>query len=52
VDQINFDDSKIQKLGDAHEILGYYKTSAKTGEGVDGAFNDIIKKLYNTNNFF
>ena len=48
VDQNNFDDSKIQKLVDKHDFLGFYKTSAKTGEGVNEAFNTIIKRLYNT----
>ena len=47
-DHSNFDDSKIQKLVDTHDLLGYYKTSAKSGEGVDKAFNFIIEKLYNT----
>jgi len=46
VDQNNFDDSKIQKLVDRHDFLGFYKTSAKTGAGVNEAFNAIIKNLY------
>ncbi len=48
VDQNNFDDSKIQKLVDKHDFLGFYRTSAKTGEGVKEAFNAMIKKIYNT----
>jgi len=46
VDQNNFDDSKIQKLVDKHDFLGFYRTSAKTGEGVIEAFNAIIENLY------
>ncbi len=46
VDQNNFDDSKIQKLVDRYDFLGFYKTSAKTGAGINEAFNAIIKKLY------
>ena len=46
VDENNSDDSKIQKLVDKHNFLGFYKTSAKTGDGVIKAFNAIIKKLY------
>ena len=42
----NSDDSKIQKLVDKHNFLGYYKTSAKTGDGVIEAFNAIIENLY------
>lgn len=46
VDENNSDDSEIQKLVDKHNFLGFYKTSAKTGDGVIKAFNAIIKKLY------
>jgi len=46
VDEANLDDSKIQKLVDKNKFLGYYKTSAKTGDGVIEAFNTIIEKLY------
>jgi Ras-related protein Rab-23 len=48
VDENSFDDSKIQKLVDEHDFLGFYKTSAKTGDGVIEAFNAIIEKLYYT----
>lgn len=47
VDEDNSDESKIQKLVEKHNFLGYYKTSAKTGDGVIDAFNAIIEKLYN-----
>ena len=33
---------KVEKLG----FLGYYLTSAKTGDGVHDAFNILIKELY------
>ncbi len=46
VDENNSDDSKIQKLVDKHNFLGFYKTSAKTGDGVIEAFNAVIEKLY------
>jgi len=46
VDENSSDDSKIQKLVDKHNFLGFYKTSAKTGDGVIEAFNAIIEKLY------
>jgi len=46
VEKNNSDDSKIQKLVDEHKFLGFYKTSAKTGEGVIEAFNVLIEKLY------
>ena len=46
LDEANSDDSKIQKLVEKHNFLGYYKTSAKTGNGVIEAFNTIIEKLY------
>ena len=44
--QKSFDDTEIQELVDKHGFLGFYKTSAKTGDGVIEAFNVIIKKLY------
>ena len=44
--QKSFDDTEIQELVDKHGFLGFYKTSAKTGDGVIEAFNAIIKKLY------
>lgn len=42
---INFKD--LQDLVDDNGIIGYYITSAKTGEGVVPAFNSLIKTLYN-----
>jgi small GTP-binding protein len=49
IDLINenrFDESKIQKLVEEYNFLSYYKTSAKTGDGVIEAFNAIIEMLY------
>ena len=50
VDLIREDDidhSKIQENVDENKFLGYYLTSAKTGQGVHTAFNKIIERLYN-----
>jgi len=41
------DDKKVQDLVKERKFLGYYKTSAKTGNGVYEAFQAIIKELYN-----
>ena len=45
-DEDNLDHTEIQNLVDAQNFLGYYLTSAKTGENVFNAFNTIIDKLY------
>jgi len=47
INESNFDSSNIQKLINRHNFLGYYITSAKTGQGVIKAFNAIISELYN-----
>jgi len=47
VDEDNLNEAKIQKLVKEYNFLGYYITSAKTGQGVIDAFNAIIEKLYN-----
>jgi small GTP-binding protein len=44
----NIDEDKIQGIVEMYDFLGYYLTSAKTGEGVTDAFNTLIIKLYNT----
>ncbi len=46
VDENSFAESEIQKLVEKHNFLGFYKTSAKTGEGVIEAFNGLIEYLY------
>ena len=52
VDLINeeeLDIERLQKVVDDRKFLGYYITSAKTGQGVTQAFNDIIEHLYYEN---
>ena len=46
VDKEKLDNGKIQKLVDKKAFLGYYLTSAKTGERVYDGFQAIIKELY------
>lgn len=49
VDLVNEDDLnnlEIQKLVKENNFLGYYITSAKTGQGVIEAFNALIEQLY------
>ena len=50
VDLVNEDDlydEEVHKIAKEQNFLGYYKTSAKTGNGVFAAFQAIIKNLYN-----
>ncbi|MFX1395822.1 MAG: Rab family GTPase [Promethearchaeota archaeon] len=42
----NANDKKVKKIVKDRNFLGYYKTSAKTGNGVYEAFQAIIKELY------
>ena len=46
IDDDNLDKTKIQKIVKERDFLGYYLTSAKTGQGVHESFNAIIEKLY------
>ncbi|MFX0136616.1 MAG: hypothetical protein ACFFDN_23460, partial [Candidatus Hodarchaeota archaeon] len=46
VDKESIDDTKISKIVKKKNLLGYYLTSAKTGEGVNIAFQAIIRNLY------
>lgn len=46
VDDENANDSQINEIVKKYKLLGYYKTSAKTGSGVLTAFQAIIKELY------
>ncbi|MHA2399964.1 MAG: GTP-binding protein [Promethearchaeota archaeon] len=48
MDEERLDNSKIEEIIKKMKISGYYKTSAKTGKGVDEAFNDIINELTQT----
>ena len=47
LDEENLNDEDVVKLVKDRNFLGYYKTSAKTGQGVFEAFQAIIKELYN-----
>jgi len=42
----SLDISKIQEIVKKRNFLGYYITSAKTGQGVPEAFNSLIENLY------
>ncbi len=46
VEENDLDISKIQNIVNKHNFLGFYLTSAKTGQGVIDAFNAIINELY------
>ncbi len=46
VNENNLNELEIQKFVKEYNFLGYYITSAKTGQGVIEAFNAIIEKLY------
>lgn len=46
VDEKELDDEKPLKLIEKKDLLGYYRTSAKTGQGVEEAFHAIINELY------
>jgi small GTP-binding protein len=47
IDEDKIEHSEIKHFVDENEFLGYYITSAKTGQGVHKAFNTIIERLYN-----
>ena len=46
VNKNNLNELEIQEIVKEYNFLGYYITSAKTGQGVIEAFNAIIEKLY------
>jgi len=46
VEENELDTTKIQKILKKQNFLGYYITSAKTGQDVIAAFNTIINELY------
>ncbi|MFX0141873.1 MAG: Rab family GTPase [Candidatus Hodarchaeota archaeon] len=46
VSENELDESIIQEIVKQRDFLGYFKTSAKTGQGVIEAFNAIIDELY------
>jgi small GTP-binding protein len=45
-DKLIGSDFNIEQLITKHKFLGYYKTSALTGEGVKDAFQSLVHKLY------
>lgn len=49
IENVNLIKTKIQEITRERKFLGYFLTSAKTGQGVHEAFNVIIEKLYNRN---
>jgi small GTP-binding protein len=46
IDEKDINLSKIENIINKFGLLGYYVTSAKTGQGVIEAFNTIINELY------
>ena len=48
VEEILLDRNKIQRIMKDYNFLGSYVTSAKTGQGVSTAFEQIINELYKT----
>jgi small GTP-binding protein len=48
VDKKDIDHSILQEIVEKNGFLGYYVTSAKSGKGVQQAFNKIIEELYNS----
>ena len=46
VDEEDLDDENVREIVKQKDFLGYYKTSAKTGQGVFEAFQAIINELY------
>jgi len=46
VDDGSIEIDKVEEVVDERDFLGFYKTSAKTGNGVYEAFQAIIKNLY------
>jgi len=45
INEQNLDKTKIQKLVKELNFLGYYITSAKTGQGLDDAFDALSRKI-------
>lgn len=39
-------DSKVKQFAKDNRFIGYYKTSALTGQGVTDAFKALVRKLY------
>jgi GTPase SAR1 family protein len=39
-------DSNVEQFAKDNRFIGYYKTSALTGQGVTDAFKALVRKLY------
>ncbi|MHA1931003.1 MAG: Rab family GTPase [Promethearchaeota archaeon] len=46
IEEDDFDNSEVQEFVETNGFLGYYLTSAKTGQRVHDAFNSLINELY------
>lgn len=46
IDENNYDDTMIKQLVKEREFIDVFRTSAKTGQGVNEAFKKIIKELH------
>ena len=46
IDETSIDNGKVEDIVNKRDFLGFYKTSAKTGNGAYEAFQSIIKNLY------
>ena len=51
VDETNLDNSKVQDFVNKNNLLGFYLTSAKSGQGIVEVFNKVIEELYHLYNF-
>ncbi|KKK94297.1 hypothetical protein LCGC14_2684280 [marine sediment metagenome] len=40
------DNANVEQFAKDNKFIGYYKTSALTGDGVIDAFKVLVKKLY------
>ena len=47
VDETKLDNSKIQEFVNENKVYDFYLTSAKTGQGINEAFDTVIDILYN-----
>ena len=47
VDEDELDELRIKKIVEENGLMGYYITSAISGDGTIEAFNDIIEELHN-----
>ena len=46
INEVSLNQSIIQEVINEDNFLGYFITSAKTGQGVNDAFSSLIKSLY------